>query len=152
MKISFKRNCDMLDERQLLIRGNVFQHTMIYYMFATLLNGWLTESGIVWAPGMMEGIIIFWLGTDLALCEYILRDVTPKGGGNDILYILQGICGGILLILNCFHIADGRPLVNGSGLTREGGHMTVAALMLVIFLTYLFKRIYDRFKPVEEEE
>lgn len=152
MKFPFKRNCDTLDERQLLIRGNVFQHTMIFYMTAILVNGWLTECGIVWAPGMMEELIIFWLGMDLALCEYILRDVTPRGGRNDLLYIFQGICGGMLAILNCFHIADGRPLVNGSGLTEEGGHMTIAALMLVIFLTYLGKRIYDRFKPVEEEE
>lgn len=152
MKISFKRNCDMLDERQLLIRGNVFQHTMIFYMAATLLNGWLAENGIVWAPGMMEGMIIFWLGTDLALCEYILRDVTPKGSGNDILYIFDGICGGSLAVLNCFHIADGLPLADGGGLTREGGHMVVAALMLVVFFTYLFKRIYDRFKAADEEE
>ena len=151
MKFCRRKNCE-LDERQLMMRGNVFQHPMILYMVLILLNGWLHEEGVHWAGGLHEGMIIFWLGACLALCEYILRGITPAGSSNDIIYIMDGICGGALLILNMFHLADGSPLVSGASLTSEGGHLVVALLMLSVFCTYLVKRLAGRKETAEDED
>ena len=40
-----------LDERQLLQRGNVFQHTLILLVVLLIANAFLKEEGIVWAEG-----------------------------------------------------------------------------------------------------
>ena len=70
MKFCWNHNWGM-DERQLKMRGNVFQHTMILYMAALLADGFLTDCRIIWAPGFQKNLIILWLGLDLALCEYV---------------------------------------------------------------------------------
>ena len=49
-----------LDERQLLQRGNVFQHTLILLVVLLIANAFLKEEGIVWAEGMWENILIVW--------------------------------------------------------------------------------------------
>ena len=43
-----------LDERQLLQRGNVFQHTLILLVVLLIANAFLKEEGIVWAEGMWK--------------------------------------------------------------------------------------------------
>lgn len=153
MKFCFlKKNCDM-DERQLFMRGNVFQHMCVLYMVLLLLNGYLKDCGVAWAPGMHENLIIFWLGVALGLCEFILRDITPRGSRNDVLYILDGVCGGIMSITVLLDIVTrGRPIASGGMLTSDGGHLACGALMLVIFFTYLGKRLYERRHAAEEEE
>lgn len=152
MKFCFlKKNCDM-DERQLFMRGNVFQHMCILYMALLFVNGCLKDCGVAWAPGMQENLIIFWLGAALGLCEYILRDITPRGGRNDILYILDGVFGGVLsagVLLDV--VARGRPIASGGMLTSGGGRLACGAMMLVVFFTYLGKRLYDRLHAGEEE-
>ena len=136
-------NCD-LDERQLLIRGNVFQHMTVLLLSLLLLNGFLKDEGITWAPGMWENILILWAGLGLGLTEYILRDIAPAGCRQNILYTFEGICGGILLVLSLGHVlGEGRPLAANGALTLEGAHLISALVMVGIFLVFAAKRLYD---------
>ncbi|MEY8311054.1 hypothetical protein AALA61_03500 [Oscillospiraceae bacterium 42-9] len=151
MKFCWNHNWGM-DERQLKMRGNVFQHTMILYMAALLADGFLTDCGIIWAPGFQKNLIILWLGLDLALCEYVLRDIAPAGGRNDILYILEGVFGLLLLCLSLSALFKGRPLTNGSALSREGAHLAVSLLMCLSFFVFLCKRVWGRFHQAEDED
>lgn len=151
MKKCFLRTCE-LDERQLLLRGNVFQHMVILMLSLLLINGFLKEEGITWAPGMWENMLILWAGIGLGLTEYILRGITPAGARQSTLYIFEGICGGVLLALSLTHIlGEGRPLAADNALTEEGAHLIFALVMVGIFLTSAVKWLHDRHIAGSEE-
>lgn len=144
-------NCE-LDERQLMMRGNVFQHMAVLLMMLLLLNGFMKDYGVSWAPGMWENMLILWAGIFLGLTEYILRDITPAGSRQGLLYIGHGLCGAVLLVLDLGHIlGEGSPLAANGALTEDGAHLIFALEMLGIFLVYLGKRLFDRFQGAAEE-
>ncbi len=151
MKFCINRNCG-LDERQLLMRGNVFQHTMILYMALILVNGFLKDCGIVWAQGFGEGMILFWAGAVLAMSEYILLDILPKDGRNAAVYILEGVCGVVLLLLSLTDLAAGKPFAEDGALTHDGCHLVIGGLMTFILLVFLAKRLFDHCRGAQEEE
>ena len=66
-----------LDERQLLQRGNVFQHGLILFFALLLTNAFLKEEEIVWAAGMWENILIVWAVIALCLGEFAVREIYP---------------------------------------------------------------------------
>ena len=82
------KSCSELDERQLLLRGNVFQHVVVLLFGLIFLNAMLKDCGVTWAEGKGENWIIFWAG---AVCwgAYPAEDrytgsITPgthAGGG-----------------------------------------------------------------------
>lgn len=134
-----------LDERQLLQRGNVFQHVVIVLMALLIGNGFLKDCGITWAEGMWENILIFWAGAGVGMVEFILRDITPAGSRQNLLYIFEGVCGTVLLVLGGTHVlVQGQPLVRDGILTALAAELLSAAAMVAIFLVFFVKRIHDR--------
>lgn len=134
-----------LDERQLLLRGNVFQHVVIVLMVLLIGNGFLKDCGIIWAEGMWENILIFWAGAGVGMVEFILRDITPAGSRQNLLYIFEGVCGTVLLVLGGTHVlVQGQPLVRDGILTALAAELLSAAAMVAIFLVFFIKRIHDR--------
>ena len=58
-----KRKCWMgceqdMDERQQLLRGNMFQHMVALLFVLLMVNGLAKSAGISWAEGMWENILI----------------------------------------------------------------------------------------------
>ncbi len=155
--IAMKRKCLFgefeLDERQLLLRGDVYKHMLILVLALLLCNGFLKEEGIVWAQGMWENILIFWAGATLGIGEMILRDITPRGSRQNILYIFFGICGGVLLILGSIHIfAEGQALLENGALTSLGAGLISGLCMAAVFLLFLGKRLAARANPAKDED
>lgn len=142
---------DGLDERQLLLRGNVYKHSVIVFMALLLIDGFLKEEGIVWAQGMWGNIIIFWAGTGLALAEFILRDILPRSPRQNSLYIILGLCGLVLAVLGSIHIfAEHEPLTEGGALTTLGAGLIQAAVMLGVCLLFIGRQIYERRRKDED--
>lgn len=149
------KNCvmgkDGLDERQLMLRGNVYKHSLIVFMALLLIDGFLKEEGIVWAQGMWGNILIFWAGAGLAMAEFILRDILPRSPRQNSVYIMLGLCGLMLLGLGSFDIfAKHEPLIEGGALTTLGAGLIQAAVMLTVCLLFIGRRIYERRRGDED--
>lgn len=145
-------NCE-LDERQLLLRGNIYQHMLVVVLALLLVNGFLKDEGIVWAQGMWENLLIFWAGATLGLGEMILRDITPAGSRQNIVYILLGLCGGMLLILGSIHVfLEGQALAENGALTTLGAGLIQALCMAAVFLLFLGKWLVSRTRGVKDED
>ncbi len=136
---------DGLDERQLLLRGNVYKHSLILMMALLLIDGFLRDEGMVWAQGMWGNILIFWAGMGLALVEFILRDILPRSRRQNSLYIFLGLCGLVLAVL----IGTSIFIENGALNTRGAG-LIQAAVMLGVCLLFIGKRVYDGRRRDEE--
>lgn len=142
---------DGLDERQLLLRGNVYKHSLIVFMALLLIDGFLKEEGIVWAQGMWGNLLIFWAGTGVAMVEFILRDILPRSPRQNFLYIALGLCGLVLAVLGSIRIfAEHEPLTEGGALNTLGAGLIQAAVMLAVCLLFIGKQIYDRRRKDED--
>ena len=142
---------DGLDERQLLLRGNVYKHSLIVMMSLLLIDGFLREEGIVWAEGMWGNILIFWASMGLAMVEFILRDILPRSRRQNSFYIILGICGLMLAVLGGTHIfIDHEPLIENGALNTLGAGLIQRAVMLGVCLLFIGKQVYDRRRRDEE--
>ena len=141
-----------LDERQLLQRGNVFQHGILLFFVLVLANAFLKEEGVVWAEGMHENLLIAWAVIALCLGEFAIRDIYPMGGGMSVLYIVEGAAGLLLCGLCTFHGVTGRePLLAGHTLTRNGAQLIQGAIMVALLLVFVGKKLYN-YKRGDEDE
>lgn len=142
---------DGLDERQLLLRGNVYKHALILILALLLLDGFLKGEGIVWAQGMWGNILIFWAGTGLAMFEFILRDILPRSPRQNSLYIALGICGLVLAAFGSIRVfAEHEPLTEGGALNTLGAGLIQAAVMLAVCLLFIGKQVHDRRRGDED--
>ncbi len=135
---------DGLDERQLLLRGNVYKHSLIVLMALLLTDGFLKGEGIVWAEGMWGNILILWAGMGVGMVEFILRDILPRSPRQNSLYITLGICGLILLVMGSIHIfAEHEPLTEGGALNTLGAGLIQAVVMISVCLLFIGRRLWD---------
>ncbi len=135
------KSCSELDERQLLLRGNVFQHVVVLLFGLIFLNAMLKDCGVTWA------------GAALGLCEFILRGLNPAGRRQGVLFGFFGLGGAVLAGLSLSHmLAEGQPLLSGHMLTGTAVALIQGAAMLAIFFTYLGKTLYDRRTAAGDED
>lgn len=147
------KSCSELDERQLLLRGNVFQHVVVLLFGLIFLNAMLKDCGVTWAEGKGENLIIFWAGATLGLCEFVLRGLNPAGRRQGVLFGFFGLSGAVLAGLSLSHVlAEGQPLLSGQMLTGTAVALIQGAAMLAIFFTYLGKTLYDRRAAAGDED
>ena len=147
------KSCSELDERQLLLRGNVFQHVVVLLFGLIFLNAMLKDCGVTWAEGKGETLIIFWAGATLGLCEFILRGLNPAGRRQGVLFGFFGLSGAVLAGLSLSDVlAEGQPLLSGQMLTGTAVTLIQGAAMLAIFFTYLGKTLYDRRTAAGDED
>lgn len=142
-----------LDERQLLQRGNVFQHAFLLLVAVLGVDAFLKDQGIVWAEGMWEHILIVWAALTLCFCEFIFLEIYPMGAGQSTFYIVLGITGAVILGFSIFHFLSGDEVfLTGHTLTAQGAMTIEAGLLLAIFVTYLGRAIYKKRKGDGEDE
>lgn len=136
-----------LDERQLWMRGNVFQHVMILLFVLLMIDGFLREEGIALAQGMWGNILILWVALTLCFCEFILREITPMGKAMPTFYTFLGIGGAVLAGGSLFFILTGRkPFAVDMTLTTCGAAVFEGGMMVFIFLVFLGKKCYNHWK------
>ena len=68
-------NKKKFDERQLWIRGNIFQHMVIIFVVLLFINAFLSSNGIIWANGFHSSIIIILISGAVGSIEMIFREV-----------------------------------------------------------------------------
>lgn len=147
----FRKCRSDLDERQLLQRGNVFQHGLILFFALVMVNALLKEEGITWAEGMWENMLILWAVIGLCLGEFAVKEIYPIGGGMNVIYILEGLCGAFLLAMGIAEGVMGDALVTGHALTRTGAQIIQGAVMVALLLVFCGKKLYNRKRRDEDE-
>lgn len=141
------RNSKNLDERQLLQRGNVFQHTMLLLFILLMADGFLREEGVVLAEGMWQNILILWVSFTLCFCEFIIREINPMGKTMSVFYTFLGIAGAFLAGLSLFYVLTSRkPFAVGATLTHCGAAIFEGGMMVLIFLVFLGKKCYNHWR------
>lgn len=143
-----------LDERQLLQRGDVFQHGILLFFALLMVNAFLKEEGIVWAEGMWENLLIIWAVIALCLGEYAIKEIYPIGGGMTVIYVLEGACGAFLFIMGVVEVSMGwEPLaLEGGTLSRTGAQIIQGFLMVLLLLVFCGKKVYNHRKGAQEDE
>lgn len=141
-----------LDERQLLQRGDVFQHGILLFFALVMANAFLKEEGVIWADGMWENLLIIWAVIALCLGEYAVKEIYPIGGGMTVIYVIEGLCGAFLLVMGIAEGIMGDALVMGHTLTRTGAQVIQGALMVLLLLVFCGKKVYNHRKGAKEDE
>ncbi len=142
-----------MDERQQLLRGKVFQHTVALLFVLLMANGLAKSAGVTWAEGMWENLLIMWAGMALAMYEFILRGIMSVGSRlSRILFPFEGIVGLILTVGCSYHIFSGGEAMIANGmLTSAGGELIEGCVMLSIGLVFLGRLLYDKGRENVEE-
>lgn len=141
------RKSKNLDERQLWMRGNVFQHVMILLFVLLMIDGFLKEEGFILAEGMWSNMLLLWISFTLCFCEFILREINPMGNTMSVFYTFLGICGAFLLGGGLLAIFTRRePFAVGITLTHCGAAVFEGGMMIFIFLVFLGKKCYNHWK------
>jgi len=143
-----------LDERQILERGKVFEHGVIAAVVLLVGNATLHSSGIVWASGFAQSIIIMFAIVTIISVEMVIRDV--YFGFNQfnklpvtVIFIV------IALILSIFpmrHIFKGDVLFENGTLTSDGEHIPIAIMALIIAVCMTITFIKNRRKSENSED
>ena len=141
-----------LDERQLLQRGNVFQHGLILFFVLLLTNAFLKEEEIVWAAGMGDNNLNGWSVIALCMGDFAVREIYPMGGGMNVIYIVEGIAGVFLAAVSLFELLAGRePFAVDHTLTESGARLLQGAMMVLLLLVFVGKKVSDRGRRDEDE-
>lgn len=150
----FKRCKNDLDERQLLQRGDVFQHGLVLFFILVMANAFLKQEGIIWAEGMWENLLIIWAVIALCLGEFAVKEIYAMGGGMNVLYILEGVCGAFLFLVGVAEAATGAEPIFAEPhvLSRTGAQVIQGFLMMGLLLVFCGKKVYNHRKEALDEE
>ena len=145
-------NNKKFDERQLWIRGNIFQHMVIIFVVLLFINAFLTSYDIIWANGFHSSIIIILIAGAIGSIEMIFRGVYSPDVKMQI-FVISVIGGSSLvsLILNIIHVINGEELILNGILTDNGGFLIMSVFIFSIGLCGLIKLLFDKFKKKEKE-
>lgn len=142
-----------LDERQLLIRGNIFKHGLFIVSILIFLNSMINIFlGFEWASGRWSELTILLLAVTICCIEFICYDIYPfiEKRQKYLIYFLGAygvvsicLCLYEMITLNITPIADGNLSSHILGVLH-------GSMFLSIYITYTCKKIYDR--KIESEE
>jgi hypothetical protein len=135
------------DERQLIIRGQAFLHGFITAIVLLLANAFLLRSGIVWASGFYQNILIMMLTLTVFSVEATLRGVYfGKGERRWMIVGIFLIVALVLWVMGILHVYQGSITFENGGLTRYGSSFIIATLFTIMAVTGIVKEIHERRK------
>jgi phosphate/sulfate permease len=141
----FHRKQNSFDERQLWIRGSIFQGAVVLYAVELLLNAFLVESGIAWAPPFNTNLIMAILPITVASVMLIARDAYVP---NQTSQLLLGGAMGVFSLLGVghgvAHWARGDHFFEAGGLNEQGAFCVVIALLACIAAALIFQALRSR--------
>jgi len=132
------------DERQLIIRGEIFFHGLVAALALLLINAFLTGSNIVWASGFHQNIIIITLIGMVVIVEAILRDAFF--GMGQIRWPIIGTFGVVAVVLLAWGVGSclrGYALVYEGSLTDSGFLLVAAVMPVAVAVAGLVKEIIE---------
>lgn len=135
-----------MDERQLWVRGNIFQHMVLLTAVLLLANAFVQDYYGSWASGRYESVIILMAVVAAGSVEMVAKDAYfIVGNGHKWVVWLMAACAVFLLGMNIFHLAvQHRPLLENGMLGEPLASIILALAFLATPLAALVKKIADR--------
>lgn len=135
------------DERQLKIRGNIYQRGFIMMAMATLANSALLEFGLRWANPFWANLTILMLVMTATTVEMIVRDayigVRSQFSANTLI-VLFGLIAALNMGINIHALWTGQSFLERNTLSRTGIVLIFWSIYMVIPIALLAKRVAER--------
>jgi hypothetical protein len=136
-----------LDERQVLIRGEIYWHGLIAATLLLLGNAFLQSAGIVWASGFAQNVTILLAIFAVVSVEMIVRDVYfGQTGSNKAITLLFDLLAAVWAILPIRYAATGTVFFAAGAFTPEGESLPQFLLLLIIAVSMTVKEVLNRSK------
>lgn len=135
-------NINEFDERQLLLRGNVFKHGFIFLIITLFFISFLENYQIMIVEGMWDNILIICIAATICLIEMTVLEVFDLYNAKyRRMLILLGILGCVTLIWHIVEfVLNEYSFLSGQFLSKDGA-MTIMSLgWSIVGLVYLIKR------------
>ncbi len=148
LKIKIKN----LDERQLIIRGNIFKHGLFMLVGLLLLNSFLYNMGVDWATGKWAELTIILFTIICCSIEFIYYDIYPLTKSTHKFGILLLGLFGLISIGLCIYEMQVEKIafiVNGK-VTDDGLGIIFGFMFLSIPAAKLIKSFYVNNKNEED--
>ena len=144
------------DERQLKIRGDIYQRGFIIALVLVSINGALAEFDVRWASPFWSTLIVMMLAVDITVVEMILRDAyigVRSRYSATYLMVTDGLCAAAVIGLNLAIVLTAKePFAKDGILSLTGAQLIFWGLQAAIPLALLGKKIAERGKRGKEEE
>ncbi|MDR3224720.1 MAG: DUF799 domain-containing protein [Clostridiales Family XIII bacterium] len=139
------------DERQLWIRGNVFQHAFFAQVLLLLLNALITSNGVVWADNFYMNLILLFVPVVICSLELIFRDVYIQTKIRRAIIIGIFSAGALFgAIPRLVDLSKGESLWASGKLTHNGGGFVVSLLFAIIAGSLIIKTVMDKYAEQTE--
>lgn len=136
---------DKFDERQLLIRGRIFQIGFFYLAVFFLLSAFIKSFGILWADDFSVAIIGIMSATGICSVLLIVKDAYAAPGS-----IMWNVAVASINFAAVAALFSGIAQIQRFGFSQNGtltdGGRTIilGGIMLIISVTYWVKKYIDQ--------
>ncbi len=142
-----------LDERQHLVRGKIFKHTVFILGGLLLLEG-LTETffGVTFFEGEWSNLVIVMAGIMFMGSEMVLRDAFPGSEKSRLaLFSLIGLTGIAAIIVGIVEFAaEGMTFVAESSLSEDAAWLFECVMLLSTSVIFFVKYLRNKNKKEED--
>lgn len=144
-----------LDERQLLLRGN------IYYQGLSLISGLLifnfyigTFLRLDWVYGEWDYLLILFVGITWICIRLTFCDIYPLTTLKyKLFFIFTGVYGiGILCFISYLFLFNQATFILENQISNIGAMAIFCSMYTSIFISYIIKLGYDKYKNEQEDE
>lgn len=148
-------NKEKLDERQLMIRGNIYYQALTLISVLLITNFYLkTFLNIDWVYGEWDYLLILFIGLLWIFIRFIMCDIYPLTKVKyHFLFIFTGIYGfGVGGFSLYFIVTNQTPFIKNDTITNMGAFVLFASIYACIFVAYIIKLLYNKYFLELEEE
>lgn len=144
-----------LDERQLMIRGNIYYQALSLISALIIVNFYVkTFLNIQWAYGEWDYLLILFIGLLWIFIRFIICDIYPLSKMKyRILFIFLGCYGFGFGGFGIYQILTGDALfIENGAISNIGAFILFAGIYAIIFLVYIGRIIYTKYFLKGDEE
>ena len=137
-----------LDERQLMIRGDIFMHGYFIIGALLILYAFILDAGLFEIEGVFSNIVILGISGTICVIEKIYRDVVDTSNIRMmILIIMLGVIGITSMVNGIMSaVSNGEILMSASMLSQTGSIILISVCEILIVLVYVVKILVSRGK------
>lgn len=146
------KNNYSIDERQILIRGNIYKHMFILMGVLFLLDALVKDFNFIWVEGIYSSILIVIFSIMVGSIEMILKNVYFTEGSRQKYFVL--LLGGISIVSCILTIIEminqkGNIILNGK-LSKDGAFLSISGSILIIAVIFVIQQF--RNSKLEEQQ
>ncbi len=136
----------ILDERQLMIRGNIFKHGLFLLTALLLSNSLLYNLGFEWVAGKWAELTLILLTVVFCSIEFIYFDIYPLTRNiQKIGIFLLGLFGSLSVVSCLYEITTQKTgFVMDGKITNNALGIVYGFMFISLTIAYIIKAYYNK--------